>query len=436
MAFDLVLRNAHIVTPEGVIEGDVALEGGRIAAIGEVNGKAERERDCSGLYILPGLIDIHVHLRDPGWPMKEDFGSGTRAAAAGGVTTVLDMPNTNPLVTTQEILDTKRAAAASKSLVNFGLYMALTDDNIDDIKRATNFIGVKVYLAKTTGDMFVKNMKALEELFEMDKLVLVHAEDEEMIEANALRMRENKDPSVHSLIRPPEAAYESVKTVLHLAKKKEARVHITHASTALEVNELAKFSSPLITADATPHHLFLNDTSYKKLGTMVKVNPPLRSEADRKALWTALREGTLTAIATDHAPHTVEEKSAPYMSAPAGVPGLETMLPLLLDAVNHNELTLAEVVRLTSERPAQIARIPNKGRIEVGHDADLVVVDMNDLRAVGARGFATRCGWSPFTGKKLKGWPVMTIVGGTIVYGNGLFNESFRGKEIVAAPQM
>lgn len=427
---DLILKNATIVTSAGTIQGDIGIEGGKIAAVGDFSSKSKSERDCTGLFVLPGAIDMHVHFRDPGFPEKEDFASGSRAAVAAGITTVIDMPNTDPPTLTVTALEEKRAIAAAKSSANYGFYMGFNGKNLDAIKSASNIAGVKVYTAHSTGNLGLDDFHLIEGLFELNMLTVVHAEMESIIEKNAAEYKGAKDASVHSRIRSVQSSYEAVKEVLHLAKKHEVRVHITHVSSEAELKELRAFKNPNVTADATPHHLFLNDNAYKNLKNFAKVNPPLRSQEDQKALWDAIHEGLLQAIATDHAPHTKEEKMRVYAKAPAGMPGVETMLPLLFDAVNKGELTLSDVALLTSTNPAKIIGIKNKGKIEVGYDADLAIVDMNKELIVGQRGYLSKSGWSPFEGMKLRGWPLMTIINGKIVYGNGVFNEGFRGTEI------
>lgn len=430
MTYDLILKNTKIITPTGEVEGDLAISGGRIEKIGAVSGSAKVEKDCTGLFILPGLIDMHVHFRDPGFLQKEDFHTGSVAAAAGGVTTVIDMPNTNPPTLTVKALEEKRAIAAAKSVVNYGFYMGVSKDNIEEIKKAENIAGVKLYMGSTTGNLLVSDHAVIEKLFALGKFVIVHAEDEETIREHAEKYKDSEDPSVHSLIRDPSAAQKAVKTILHIAKKCDARVHITHLSTLGEVEELRKFKGPLVSADCTPHHLYLDQSDYARLGNFVKMNPPVRTKEDRAALWAALKEGLIQAIATDHAPHTKEEKSQPYSASPSGVPTIETYLALLLDSVNHGEIKLEELVKFTSENPARLLNIKNKGRIEVGADADLVIVDMHKEAMVGEHAYFTKCGWSPFEGRKLKGWPVVTIVGGRVIFENGRINPQSKGKEI------
>lgn len=429
MIFDLVIKNAKVVTPTGVVAGDLGVHKGVITKIGSISQKGTVEKDAAGKFLLPGGIDMHVHFRDPGHPAAEDFGTGSAAAAAGGITTVIDMPNTNPPTTTLQALEEKRHIAAKKSHVNYGFFFGYTGRNLDEIKRAVGIMGVKVYMAHSTGGLLVQDGHLLEKLYALGKLVIIHAENETIIRENREAYGKSEDPSVHSVIRSEKAAFEATRMVLHLAKKCEARVHITHLSTAHEVEELKKFRSPEITADATPHHLFLTQSAYRDRGNFVKVNPPLRTEEDRQALWKGLRDNTISAVASDHAPHEKSAKEQSYSKAPAGVPGVETLLPLLLDAANHGELTLPHVVNLASANPAKILGLAKKGRLEAGYDADLVLVDMEEEREVGAHGFFTKCGWSPFAGMRLKGWPVLTVVNGGIVFEDGKIQSTVRGKE-------
>lgn len=431
MKLDLVLKNATVVLPEGSILGDLGLLNGKIAKIGKISDSAPLEKDCTGLHVLPGIIDMHVHFRDPGFPEKEDFFTGSCAAVAGGVTTVMDMPNTNPPTLDCESLEAKRKIAAKKSLVNFGFYMGLAENNLEEIKKAKNIAGVKIYMGSTTGNLLIENAETIEKFFELKKFAIIHAEDEQTIREHAEKYAGTEDPSLHSVIRCPEAASRAITNILHLARKCEAPVHITHVSTADEVDELRKFKSDFVSADATPHHLLLKQSAYAKLGNLAKINPPLRTDADIQALFNALHEGIIQAVSSDHAPHEKSEKIKPYSLAPAGVPGVETLLPLLLDCVNHGQFELNEVVRFLSENPARLLEIRNKGKVIEGFDADLAIVDMGKEMEVGARGYFSKCGWSPFDGKKIIGWPITTIIGGRIVFENGKLNKTFRGSEVV-----
>jgi len=397
--FDLLLKNAKTVFPDGIRIADICISGGKISKIGvNLNMKAKEVFDCGGFYVLPGIIDAHTHMRTPGLTHKEDFKTGSSACAAGGITTFLDMPNTVPATISVKALNDKRRFASQDSIVNYGFYIAAIGSNFDEIKHAENIAGVKIYFGAHYKDISVENKKTLEELFKWGKTrIVVHAENE-------------KGPR------------EAVKQVLHLAKKYDAEVHIAHISSRGEIEEIKKFKNEKITCETAPHYLFLDENS-------MKTNPPIRSRDDQNALWQAIDDGVIEIIATDHAPHTKDEKST--LSAPPGVPGVETSLPLMLDAVNKMRIDLIDVVKLMSENPARIFGIENKGKIAEGFDADLVIVDMNARRRVENQKLFTKCGWSPFNNWELTGWPKMTIVNGVKVFEDGkIIAGDFRGKEV------
>lgn len=433
----LLLKNGTLVTPDGKKRADILMSDGKIGEIGEnlaggdekksADGAKMRVVNCDGKFVLPGVVDAHVHLREPGGEVKEDFETGTKAALAGGVTFVLDMPNNSPAVTTRELLKAKRELVGPKAKVGFDLYMGAEirengRTNVDEFLES-DAVAYKIYVGSSTGSLLVDKKEALEEIFEKvantGRLVCVHAEDEELIRQNKKMYEGQDDPIIHGKIRNDEVAYRAVKTVLHLAKKYGTRVHICHLSTERELVEFKFFKSENITCEVTPHHLFLTEEELKSHGNFAKMNPPLRTEKDCKALREGLRSGLINMVATDHAPHLISEKQQSYWAAPAGVPGLETSLSLMLDAVDHGELTLEDVVRVMCEEPARVFGLKNKGRLEVGADADLTVVDMNLEQTVANRGPGarfTKCGWTPFAGRTLKGWSIMTVVGGRIFF--------------------
>lgn len=423
---DLVLKNGNVVLPDGTVRADLVIENGKISEIlcDGFFGKAEREIDCREKYILPGCIDAHVHFREPGMTHKEDFSTGSEAALAGGVTTILDMPNTKPPTVTIEALKEKRALAKEKCKCNFGFHFGVSgppsagaSNNFDEVLKAEkepDVYGFKFFLGESTGGMQA-SYELLERLFQaVKKPVIVHAEDQSCIEENMKKFADDEDPSVHSLIRSDKCAYEAVKHILHLAKKHDHRVHIAHVSSLLEIEEIRKFKTDKVTCEVTPHHLFLNVNDYAKLGNFVKMNPPLRARKDQDALWQGIDDGVIDIIATDHAPHTFAEKDVPYSKAPSGVPGVETMLPLLLNEVNRGRLTINKVSELTAKRPAEIFGFSRKGMIKKGYDADLVVCDMQAEKVIENDHLKTKCKWSPFNGWKLLGWPVMTVCGGKV----------------------
>lgn len=444
----LLFRRAQVVTQAGIEKTDVLVVDGKIVDIKnfseaemsllDINYTGLRIIDCMGMHLLPGAIDMHVHFRDPGATHKEDFDTGSRAAIAGGVTTVVDMPNTNPSTTSMEALIAKRKLAKEKSHTNTYFYFGATQEpyNIDEIKLALqepDVLGVKICMARTTGTLLLTQTEKLEEVLATataaGKISIVHAEDNDEVELMESRFANAIEPRTHSLIRNPMVAYAATKRIIHLAKKVGARVHVTHLSTALEVAELKKCAvqkdpgGAQISSDSTPHHLFLTDEDYNQWGNMVKVNPPLRFDEDKGALWLALKSGLINCVATDHAPHTRAEKSSQiYSQVPAGIPAVELVVPLLLDSVNHGELTLARVVELLCANPAKILGLTSKGALEVGRDADLMLVDMNREQKVGEHkfgeqagpfnGYFSKAGWSPYEGRVLKGWPVKVWVNG------------------------
>ena len=421
---NLSIENGTAMIGGRLVRANIGIEEGRIARITDKPCKGEKI-DASGKIILPGLIDIHVHLREPGLEGKEDISTGTKAAAAGGVTTIFEMPNTSPATTTVRLLEEKRSLMREKAVVNYGLYIGATEDNIGEIKKAENVAGVKLYMGSSTGDLLVTGEEAIRNIFNSGKKAVIHAEDEEMMKKNAEAHREESDPHVHSMIRDDSVEASAVRRAAEIASSPE-KLHFTHVSSRKGIDLIKKAGS---TCDVTPHHLFLTEEALRKQGNLAKMNPALKSSDDASALWEGVMSGAVSCIATDHAGHTMEEKSSGYWDAPSGVPGLETMLPLLLDAVNRNKLSLEQLARLTSESPARIFGARNKGRIEEGCDADVVIVDMNKEKEVRNGELFTKCGWSPFNGWKLKGWPVTTIVNGKVAFENGAVN-GIKGTEV------
>lgn len=387
--------------------------------IREIGGTPRGEQmDCKGKTLLPGVIDIHVHFREPGNTEKEDFESGSRAAAKGGVTTVLDMPNTNPPTTSVAAILEKRLLA-KKSVVNVGLYLGATEDNLAELQKPCGASGIKIYMGSSTGDLLLDDIDALERVFrETDLPLIIHAENNARLKSREQAFAARSDVNVHSEIRDAESAELAVRAVIDLCEKTKHPAHLTHISTSGEVELIrkAKEKNIPVTCDVAPHHLFLSAADYDHLGALVRVNPPLRTQRDQRALWRGLQDGTIDCIATDHAPHLLSEKQRPYREAPSGIPGVETSLPLMLNAVREGKMTLNMLVEKMCARPAEIFRLGRKGKIAEGWDADLALVDLQKTQEVRREDLATKCGWSPFEGMQLAGWPVMTIVQGKIIY--------------------
>jgi dihydroorotase len=438
-----LLKNGTVVTPGGVVQADILVRDALIERVemGVDETDTDRVIDCTDRVILPGAIDGHVHLRTPGAEYKEDWQTGTSSAVAGGVTTVVDMPNNSPAITNCDHLEAKRKIVQGQSFCDYGFYMGATVDresgqtNVDEYL-ASDALALKIYMGSSTGDLLVERHEWIDSIFQKvaaaGRLICVHAEDEALINEHMNQMELSDDPTLHPKIRDDEVAYRAVKFALETAHKYGTRLNICHMSTAREVELVREFAADFISCEVTPHHAFLTQEELVVHGNLAKMNPPLRTEKDREALLQGIRDGVVTMVATDHAPHTLDEKNRSYLEAPAGVPGLETMLPLLLDAVNHGELTLNDVARVTAQGPAQVFGLKNKGALTVGKQADLVVVDMELVQPVtngGAGARFTKCGWSVFVGRQLKGWPVMTMVCGEVVFEDGVVFGAADGRE-------
>jgi dihydroorotase len=425
-----LIRHATVVLPTGCERLHVLLDGERIAAIDAVEHSAADEViDARGLHLLPGVIDDQVHFREPGLTHKEDFQHATRACAKGGVTTFLEMPNTDPTTTTVERLHEKLAIASQKCLVNFGFYIGATRDNLDELKRATRTPGIKIFIGSSTGPLLVDDQEALERIFAGTTLpITAHCEDETTIRANRARLGEHLQLADHSRIRDHSAALIATRRATDLAKRHRHRFHVLHVSTADEI-EVLQNHARLITAEVCPHHLWFNIDDYERLGTRGQMNPSLKTAADNRRLWQALLDGVIQVIATDHAPHTIDEKSKPYPQSPSGLPAVENSLALLLDQVNRGNCRLEQVASWMCDAPARVWDLVGKGRIAAGYDADLVLVDMNKSTTILDADQQTKCGWSPWDGVSLQGWPVRTWVMGQEVFREGRFDDGVRGRE-------
>jgi len=425
-----LIKNAQVVLPQEVVQTSVLIEGRKIAAIDPaVQTAADEVIDASGLTLLPGVIDDQVHFREPGLTAKEDLHTATRACAKGGVTTFLEMPNTVPTTTTVERLHEKLALAAEKCLVNYGFYIGATAENLAQLQQARRTPGIKIFIGSSTGDLLVDDQQALEQIFAETSLpITAHCEDEATIRRNREQYGQSGDVADHSRIRSAEAALIATKRAFDLAVRHRHRFHLLHCSTAAEAQLLADHHN-LLTAEVCPHHLFFNVDDYARLGTRIQMNPSIKTRQDNKGLWQALAQGLIQVIATDHAPHLLEEKEQPYPKSPSGLPAVENSLALMLNEVNRGRVTLQQVVHWMCDAPARVWDMVNKGRIAVGYDADLVLVDMSLNQTVRDEEQQTKCRWSPWHGESLTGWPVRTWVLGREVYRNGQFDETVRGEE-------
>ena len=436
MKSSLTIRNAGVVLPGNIQKTDVSVINGVINTIGSEIPDVGEVVDAEGLFLIPGIIDPQVHFREPGADHKEDLHSGSCAAAAGGITSFLDMPNNNPPVTTRKRMEEKKQLAAEKSVVNYGFFIGATPDNLEELNAVENVCGIKIFMGASTGDLLVEDPDILESIFANGtKLIAVHAEDESILQANRKLMKDFDDVRVHSRIRDESAALSATKLAVRLSIKYLRRLHILHLTTEEECDFLRTLPREHhISTEVCPQHLMLTSPEcYEHLGTKAQMNPPIRTKRHTVALWQALKDGIIDCIATDHAPHTLAEKEQPYGKSPSGMPGVETSLALMLDRVNRDLCTLPEVVYWMSESPAKLYKMHGKGRIEVGQDADLALINMSLKKKVTNGKLHTRVNWSPFDGMELQGWPVRTIVNGQTVFLNGEVNKSVRGKEICFA---
>lgn len=415
----IIRRATHFATGKPV---DVAMDGGTIVAVGSVHGAGD-EIDGRGLTVMPGFIDPHVHFRTPGDTHKEDWTTGSRAAARGGFTTVLDMPNTKPPLTDRETLAAKRQLAR-ESVVNYGFHFALTRENLATLELMDEVSTVKLFLGRSTGDLLVDDALLDDAFVRLPQaFFLVHAEAESCLAKRRAAFAGAPGPADHSTLRDRQCAIEAVEHILELVRIHQRPVYLCHVSTAEEVDLVrqAKEEGLPVFAEVTPHHLFLDDSAYASLGMLAKVNPPLRTDHDRSVLREALKAGVIDTIGTDHAPHLRSEKDGAYDQAAAGFPGLETAAPLLFQAVRDGALPLTRVVDAMSARPAEIFGLSTKGRLEEGCDADVVLVDRERRQRVCHKDLATKCNWSPWHGRTFTGWPVQTYVGGELVFDDGKF---------------
>ncbi|MHB8971805.1 MAG: dihydroorotase [Pirellulaceae bacterium] len=425
-----LIKNATVVLPEGSCRTSVLIEGHRIADIdpaGQI--AAEHTVDATGMYLLPGVIDDQVHFREPGLTHKEDLRHATRACAKGGVTTFFDMPNTRPNTVTGQRLEEKLTLASTRSLVNYGFYIGATPDNVAQLQAAHRTPGIKIFIGSSTGDLLVDDQAALERIFADTTLpICAHCEDEATVRSNAARLAA-ESVTDHSRIRDELAAVLATRRATELAIRHRHRFHALHVSTGVEAEVLADHHQ-LITAEVCPHHLFFNVDDYPRLGTLIQMNPSVKTAGDNRRLWQALLEGSIQVIATDHAPHTLEEKRRPYPQSPAGLPAVENSLALMLTQVNLGRCTLEQIVHWMCAAPARVWDVLRKGAIIRGFDADLVLVDLHKQAEVRDEQQETKCRWSPWQGTTLTGWPVRTWVLGREVFRDGNFDESRPGGEV------
>jgi len=422
--FDLIIRGGTVVTPGGPIHANVGVVDGRIAAIGTLaRAGAAATVDAAGLHVLPGVIDTQVHFREPGLEHKEDLSTGTAAAAMGGVTAIFEMPNTKPSTTTAAELTDKLERARDRAWTDHAFFLGAAADNIAHLaewERIPGCAGIKVFMGSSTGSLLVEDDATLARVLDQGtRRVAVHCEDEERLAQRKHLAEEAGHPRAHHIWRDAETALKATQRLIRLAEAAGRRVHVLHVTTAEEMAFLADHKD-LATVETTPQHLTLAAPEcYEQLGTFAQMNPPIRESRHRDALWAAIADGTVDVLGSDHAPHTVEEKGQPYPKSPSGMTGVQTLVPLMLDHVHAGRLSLERFVDLTSAGAARIYGIAGKGRVALGYDADFTLVDLKARRTITNRWIVSRCGWTPFDGRKVTGWPLATIVRGHIVMRDG-----------------
>ncbi len=433
----ILIKNAKIVNEGTIFEGDVLIEDQFIVEIAEtISAKSATTKiiDAEGNYLIPGAIDDQVHFREPGLTHKGDIASESRAAVAGGITSYIEQPNTVPNAVTQELLEEKYQIAASKSFANYSFMMGMTNDNLEEVLQTNpkNVAGIKIFLGSSTGNMLVDNVEVLEKLFSSTSmLIAVHCEDEQTIKDNLERYKveygDDIPVTLHHLIRSEEACYLSSSKIIALAKKTGARLHVFHLSTA---KEMALFTNKIplekkkITAEVCIHHLWFTNEDYKTKGNLIKWNPSVKTENDRKVLWEALLDGRIDVIATDHAPHTLEEKKQNYLKAPSGGPLVQHALVAMFEGYHQGKISIEKIVEKMAHNPAKIFKIEKRGFIKVGYYADLVIVNTGLPWSVKKENILAKCGWSPFEGFTFKSRITHTFVNGQLVYNN------FKVKEV------
>jgi len=432
--FDLLIRGGLCATPSGLVSADIGVRAIRIAEVGALAGASAAEVfDARDLHVLPGIIDTHVHFREPGHFEKEDMETGSTAALLGGVTSVFEMPNTNPPTTTRALIEDKLARAANRMRCDHAFYVGASSENIgalSELERLPGVAGVKAFLGSSTGTLLLDKEEAISNALRSGlRRMAVHSEDEARLKERS-KLAMPGDPRTHPLWRDAETARRSTERVLKLARAAGRRLHILHASTADEMPLLTESRDIATVETAVPHLTLVAPDCYERLGTYAQMNPPIRDEPHRAALWHAIAEGLIDVVGSDHAPHTRAEKDGLYPQTPSGLPGVQTLVTIMLDHLNAGRLTLERLVDLTSTGPARVFGIAGKGRIACGYDADFTIVDLKAKRRIENRWIASRCGWTPYDGLETVGWPVATILRGSIVMRDGAIQGTPQGRKL------
>ena len=433
-AFDLLIREGICVTPSGVAAADIGVREGRIAAIGDfAHAKAKEVFDARGLHVLPGVIDTHVHFREPGHLEKEDMETGSRAAVLGGVTAVFEMPNTSPPTTTRLLVEDKLKRAAARMHCDHAFYVGASAENIgalSELERLPGVAGVKAFLGSSTGSLLLDKEEAiLAALRSGTRRMAVHSEDEARLRARA-KLAMPGDAGTHPVWRDVETARLSTERILTLARAAGRRLHVLHVTTAEELPLLAEARTFATVEAAVPHLTLAAPECYERLGAYAQINPPIREARHREALWQAVAQGLIDTVGSDHAPHTRADKEGIYPQTASGLTGVQTLVTILLDSVNAGRMSLQRFADLTSSGPARVFGIAGKGRIAQGYDADFTIVDLTLRRRIENRWIASRCGWTPYDGMETTGWPMATVLRGRIVMREGAAGEAPGGQPL------
>jgi len=436
----LLVQNAMMVLPNRIVEGDLRVSNGLIKTVAPFGGLqpeiGELVIDGTGLHLLPGVIDPHVHFRDPGNPEKEDLESGSRAAAAGGITSFLDMPNTSPNATNRLALEEKIATASKKAVTHHGFFIGATTNNVSDLQSVQGMdgiCGIKIFMGSSTGNLLVHEQKHLENIFaNTGGIIATHAEDEIRLQSRIAEFKHRTDIAAHAECRDIECALIATKRATALAKDHSHRLHIVHLTSGKEADWLSSKKGDLITTEVCTQHLTFDQDDVEKLGVRALMNPPIRYTEDKEKLWSRLKDGTIDCIVTDHAPHTLEAKSVGFPKAPAGMPGVETSLPRMLTHAKDGKCSISDIVKWMCAGPAKVYGIKNKGSLIEGFDGDLTLVDLENHRIIQDSDTWTRVGWTPYDGMELTGWPMYTIVDGNVVHKRDS-GGSLRGSSVALA---
>lgn len=433
MIYDLILTGGTVVNHDGEGVRDIGVKDGRIATIGDLRQASAGETiDCRGLHILPGVIDSQVHFREPGLEHKEDLETGSRAAVLGGVTAVFEMPNTNPLTTSEAALADKVRRGSGRMHCDFAFWVGGTRENAKDVgelERLPGAAGIKVFMGSSTGDLLVEDDEGVASILRNTRRrAAFHSEDEFRLRER-LNGRIDGDPSSHPVWRDEIAALRCTERLVCIARNVRARIHVLHISTAEEILFLEQHKD-VATCEATPHHLTLSADDYARLGTLIQMNPPVRAARHRDGVWQGIAQGIVDVLGSDHAPHTLAEKAKPYPASPSGMTGVQTLVPIMLDHVNAGRLTLQRFVDLSSHGPQRIFGMARKGRIAAGYDADFTIVDMKRRETITNAQAGSKAGWTPYDGREVTGWPVGTVIRGLRVMWEGEITTPSQGKAV------